>query len=73
MERHLNPEQWQEAVRELEHFLVDVTPSPLLAGLEGGDHRVAAVVEVLGCMPVRGAVAAADMAAHETQAKVDPF
>ena len=49
----------------LEHELVGVAPPPVLARLVGADERVVGVrVEVGGGVPVRGAVAAADVAAR---------
>src|SRR5262245_39474001 len=52
--------------------LVDVAPAPVLSWFEGLDDRVPRVLEVLGCVPVRRGVAAADVAAAEAQAQVDP-
>jgi hypothetical protein len=52
--------------------VVGVAIDPVLAGLEGLDYGVQGTVEVLGGVPVRRAVAAADVAASEAEAEVDP-
>jgi len=38
---------------QAEHQLVDVAPAPVLARLDGADQRMAGLVEVRRCMPVR--------------------
>src|SRR5262245_56842271 len=53
--------------------IVDVAPRPALAGLDGGEDRVPAGVEVLGGVAIGRRVAAADMPAGEAFAQVDPF
>ena len=52
--------------------LVDVAPEPALVGLGGGDDRVADALEVFGGVAVLGGVAAADVAALEAGAEMDP-
>jgi hypothetical protein len=51
---------------------VNVAPTPVLAGFKGPDNRVAAAVKMFGRVPVRRRVAAADVAARQTQAQVYP-
>ncbi len=55
-----------------ERHLVDVAPAPALPRLIRLDHRVPGGVEVLRRMPLRRAVAAADVAAGEAEAEVHP-
>ena len=55
-----------------EGALVRVAPRPILAALEGRDHRVLGGVEVLGRVLVGRRVAAGDVAAGEALAKVHP-
>jgi hypothetical protein len=52
--------------------LIDVAPHPIFARLERPDDRVVAVVVVLCGVLVLRRVAAADMAAAETQPEVNP-
>src|SRR3954454_18090163 len=53
--------------------LVDVAPRPVLARLERAEDRVPAALRVRGRMAVRRAGAAADVAALEADAQVDPL
>ena len=57
---------------QVKRDLVDVTPSPILARLEGPDHRVGGGVKVLRRMFVFGRIAAAHVSARKTQPQVDP-
>ena len=57
---------------KLEHYLVDVTPTPVLPWLEGLDNRVIGRVEMLGGVLILRRIAAADMPAFETEAQVYP-
>ena len=54
------------------HDFVDVAPDPGLAGLEGADEGAGGVVEVTGGVFVLRGVAAADVAAGQAKAQVDP-
>jgi hypothetical protein len=56
----------------LEHEFVDVTPHPVFAGFLGADYGMFGGVEVFcGVLVLRG-VAAADVAAGQTQAQMHP-
>ena len=59
--------------RRLEPELIDVAPAPVFAGLEAAHDGVLGLMEVLGCMRVGRIVAAADVAAFETEAQMHPF
>ncbi|HEV7997969.1 MAG TPA: hypothetical protein VGP52_17110 [Stellaceae bacterium] len=50
-------------IAEVEHDLVDVTPSPAFGRVIAFDNRMARRVKVLGRVAVRRVVATADMAA----------
>jgi hypothetical protein len=52
--------------------VVDVAIDPVLVGLEGLNDGVQSRVEVLGCVLVRRAVAAADVAAGQAEPEMDP-
>ena len=52
---------------------IDIAPAPGLAGLEGGDHRVAGLVEMLERMRVLRILAAADVAAGQANAELVPW
>src|SRR4051795_886313 len=56
----------------LHHHLVDVAPEPVLARLDGLDDGVAGGMEVLRRVLVLRGIAAADLAAGETQPQMDP-
>ena len=58
---------------KLEHHLIDVAPTPGLAGLEGGDDRVLRTMEVLGRVLVLRVVAAAYVPALHAEPQVDPY
>src|SRR5690348_2731128 len=60
------------AALSLEVHLVHVAPAPVLARLERLDDRVTGRVEVFGGMPVLRVIAAADVAADQTFAQMDP-
>ena len=57
---------------KLEHYLVDVTPTPVFIRLEGLDNRVVGRVEMPGGVLILRRIAAADMPAFETEAQVYP-
>ena len=57
---------------KLEHYLVDVTPTPVFIRLEGLDNRVVGRVKMLGGVRILRIVTATDMPAFETEAQVDP-
>jgi hypothetical protein len=54
------------------HCLVHVTPAPVLAGLEGLDDGVTALMEMMCRVPMGRGIAAADMTACQTQAQMHP-
>src|SRR5205823_1898453 len=56
----------------LDEQLVGVAVAPLLARLVRADHRVVQLPKVLRRVAVRRVVAAADVAAGETEPQVDP-
>src|ERR1700730_14593580 len=60
------------ASAEVQNNLVDITPSPAFRRIVALDDRMAGLVKVLGCMTVRRAVAAADMAAGPAEAQMHP-
>jgi hypothetical protein len=53
--------------------LIHIAPAPFLTGLERPDERVAARVMMDRGVPVRRVVAAADVSAFQTDAKVKPY
>ena len=53
--------------------IVDVTPRPVLTGLDRGHDRVAGGVEVLRRMSIRRRVTASHVPAREALPEVDPF
>jgi hypothetical protein len=57
---------------KLEHYLVNVTPTPVFIRLEGLDNRVVCRVEMLGGVLILRRIAAADMPAFETESQVYP-
>jgi hypothetical protein len=52
--------------------LVNIAPAPIFSGLERLDDRVLGFMKVLGGVLVFGRIAAADVAAFQTQAQVHP-
>ena len=56
------------AWKRLNHYLVDVTPSPVFTRFNGPHDGVLRLVKVLGGVPVLGGIAAADMSATLAQA-----
>lgn len=56
-----------------QHQLIDEAPAPVLARLGRGHHRMIGGLEMLGCVPFRRAVAAADMATIQALAQVHPL
>jgi len=56
----------------VEHDFVDVTPAPILARLEGSDDRVLRRVKMLRSVAIFRRIAATDVSADQTQAKVHP-
>jgi len=61
------------AIAEVEHHLVDVTPSPAFRRVIAFDDRMASSVKVLGGVTVRRVVATADMTAGPAEAQMDPW
>src|SRR5579864_7020893 len=73
--QYLEPSNFENsriALRRLQKHLVDVAPAPVLARLEGLDQGMVAVHKVLGGVSVLRVVAAADVAAREAEAEMDP-
>ena len=58
---------------QVEKHFVDVTPSPTLRRIVALDHRMLGGVEMLGCVTVRGIVAATNMAACSAEAEMHPL
>jgi hypothetical protein len=58
--------------KRLNHYIVDVTPSPVLARLKRAHDRVFCLFEMFGGVPVLRGIAAADMAADFAKAQMDP-
>ena len=56
----------------LNHDLVHVAPSPVLARFKGPHNRVLGLAEMLCGVPVLRGIAAADMAADFAKAQMDP-
>jgi hypothetical protein len=56
----------------LEHLVVSVIVEPMLAGLEAGDHRVAARLRMVSRVLAGGTVATADVATLRATPKVQP-
>jgi hypothetical protein len=54
------------------HNLVDITPDPAFTGLDGANQRVLCATEVLGRVLILRRIAAADVAARQTQAEMNP-
>src|SRR3954464_15765680 len=57
---------------EHERHLLHIAPAPVLARLRRADQGMALVVEVAGGVAIRRVVAAADLAAHQALAEMDP-
>ncbi len=57
----------------VDHVVVEVAECPTLAGFERLSDTVSDVVEVPRGVPIRGVVAAADVAALHAQSQVDPL
>jgi hypothetical protein len=56
-----------------EQNLVEIAPGPVLAGFEGANDRVRCGVVMRSCVSLRGVIAAANVAAGETDAQVKPL
>lgn len=56
----------------LQHHVVRVAESPILAGFKTADDVMLAVMGMPGRMPVRRAITTADVAAHHAQSQVHP-
>ena len=59
--------------RRLHEELILIAPTPVLARLEAPDDRMSSRVVMMSGVFVRRIVAAADVAAGETQSKVHPL
>jgi hypothetical protein len=57
---------------QLQRELVDIAPTPILSRLDGCDDRMLSGPKVLGRVPVLGLIAASDVSARPTQAKMHP-
>jgi hypothetical protein len=58
--------------RGLHEDLIDITPCPILAGLETLHDRMLCMLKVLGRVLAGGLVAAADMPTEEAEPKMHP-
>lgn len=58
---------------DLNIFLIDETPRPIIEHLDRLHHGVLGVAEMCGGMLVIGSVAASDMTARQAQTQVYPF
>jgi hypothetical protein len=67
--RALAPDQF---VHIIQLDLIDVAPTPGLTGLERAHDGMPGAMEVFGCVFIGGGVAAADVAAFQAQAEVNP-
>lgn len=56
----------------IQHYFVDVTPTPIFAGFEGANDRVLRRAKMLCGVAVFRRIAAANVAADQAQAKVHP-
>ena len=63
---------WDPLVHVIQYDLVYVAPPPILTGLEGAHDGVAGAMEMLGGVLTGRLVAAADVAALQAQAKMNP-
>jgi hypothetical protein len=63
---------WRRGRMHIEPYLVDITPAPALARLDGAHDRMTGGVVVPGCMFILGTVAASDKAAYEAHPQVHP-
>src|SRR5262249_47369907 len=61
-----------ERGHRVEHLPIDVAPAPVLAGLEAADDRMMRRVEVFCGVLVRRIVTAADVAAGQAEAQMNP-
>src|SRR4051812_3286404 len=60
------------SLRQVEHHLVDITPAPAFRRIIALDDRMLGCMEMFCGVPVRGIVAAADMAAGAADPQVQP-
>jgi hypothetical protein len=58
--------------RMLQDDLIDVTPTPVLAGFDGLHDRVPGGMEMFGSVFVFGGIAATDVSARQTEPKMHP-
>jgi hypothetical protein len=64
--------EWDSRQQSLEHQFIHITPAPVFSRFKGLDDGVARGVKMLGGVLVLGAVAAADVAAFQAKAQMDP-
>lgn len=62
------PQVRRDKLRYFQVRLIDVTPSPPLAGLERGHHRMGRVLEMFRRMTVWRTVTTTDMTAGQAEA-----
>jgi hypothetical protein len=60
-------------IAQVDHNLVDEAPTPALRRIITFDHGVLRGVEMLGCVAMRGIIAAPDMAADPAETQMHPF
>jgi len=63
---------WDESRWYGQFRLIDVAPSPPLAGLERGDHGVSLLMKVLRGVAARRAVATTDVTTGQAEPQMDP-
>ena len=56
----------------IQHFSIHEAPGPVFTALVGGNHRMLSRMEVLGRVPIRRIIAAADVTTRQTQAQMHP-
>jgi hypothetical protein len=61
------------AKESVQHHLVDITPTPILAWFDRLHDGMFASVKMLGGVFVLGRIAASDVAAREAHAQMDPL
>src|SRR5262245_11555623 len=66
------PQGLRDPRRHVEFHLIDVTPGPPLAALEGSHHRMGRVFEMFGGMAIGRAVATADMTTSQAETEMHP-
>ena len=66
------PQRPRHTRRHFQIYLIDVTPGPSFAGLEGGHHRMGRVREMFRGMAMERTVATADMTTGQAETEMNP-